>query len=171
MKFLVIAVCIIAAIADPVWVTLDDKEVGLVKSTWNSVKNQEIEMLAAIFKDYPNIQARFPGFVNKNVDELKETPKFALHATRIVGFFSEYISLLGQETTQSAIKTVLNDLGQTHRNRGIPKELFNEFRTSLTKYLQAYSTGFNDDAAHAWTDAFDKMYFVIFSALDGKVVA
>lgn len=170
MKFLVIAVCIIAAIADPVWVMLDDKEVGLVKSTWNSVKNQEIEILAAIFKDHPDIQARFPGFVNKDIDELKETSKFALHATRIVGFFSEYITLLGQENTQAAIKTVLNDLGQTHRNRGIPKDLFNEFRVSVTKYVQTHATGFNDDAAHAWADAFDKMYFVIFSALDGKTV-
>lgn len=171
MKFLVVAVCIIAAIADPIWVTLDDSEVMIVKSTWNSVKSQEVEILAAIFKEYPDIQARFPGFVNKNVDELKETAKFALHATRIVGFFSEYITLLGQESTQAAIKTILNDLGQTHRSRGIPANLFNEFRTAVFKYLQANAAGWSDDAAHAWNDAFDKMYFVIFSSLEGKPVA
>lgn len=170
MKFLILAVCVIAAIADPHWVTLDDHEVAVVKSTWNSVSDHEIDILAAIFKAYPDIQSRFPGFAGKDIETLKTTPKFALHATRIVGFFSQYITLLGKADTQAAIKTILNEMGENHRTRGIPKDMFNEFRTAVFSYLKAHATGFNDDAAHAWGDAFDKMYYVIFSALDGHPV-
>lgn len=170
MKFLVLAVCVIAAIADPHWVMLDDHEVAVVKSTWNSVSNQEIEILAAIFKAYPDIQSRFPGFSGKDVDTLMTTPKFVIHATRIVGFFSQYITLLGSQDTQAAIKTILNDLGSTHRTRGIPKEMFNEFRTALFSYLKTNAAGWNDDAAHAWGDAFDKMYYVVFNSLEGHPV-
>lgn len=171
MKVLILSVCVVFAIAAPSWKMLDDQEVSYVKSSWNSVKNNEVDLLAFIFKEYPEIQQRFPAFVNKDLATLKDTGKFATHATRIVGLFSEYIILLGQQDTQSAIKTVLNDLGQTHRNRGIPKDLFEKFQIATMKYLNAHATGYNADVEHAWNDAFDKMYYVIFSAMDGHPVA
>jgi hemoglobin-like flavoprotein len=169
MKFLVLALCVVAAAADPHWLLLDAGEVAAVKSTWDQVKNSEVDILYAVFKAYPDIQARFPAFTGKDLESIKGSSAFALHATRIVSFFSQYISLLGSDATQPAIKTILNSLGQSHRNRGIPKAQFNEFRTALTAYLKAHST-FNDAAAHAWDDAFDKLYYVVFSALDGNTV-
>jgi hemoglobin-like flavoprotein len=169
MKFLVLALCVVAAAADPHWLMMDAGEVAVVKSTWNEVKTHEIDILYAVFKAYPDIMARFPAFVGKDLESIKGSAAFALHATRIVSFFTEYIYLLGSDATQPAIKTILNSMGLNHRNRGIPKTQFNEFRTALLAYLKTHST-FNDAAAHAWDDAFDKMYFVIFSALDGRPV-
>jgi hypothetical protein len=169
MKFLVLALCVVAVAADPHWMMMDAGEVAAVKSTWNQVKHTETDMLYAVFKAYPDIQARFPAFTGKNLETIKGSAAFALHATRIVSFFTEYISLLGSDATQPAIKTILNEMGQNHRNRGIPKAQFNEFRTGMMSYLKAHST-FNNAAAHAWDDAFDKMYFVIFSSLDGHPV-
>jgi hemoglobin-like flavoprotein len=169
MKLLVLAMCVVAAAAAPHWVQLDANEVAVVKSTWDEVKHSEVDILYAVFKAYPDIQARFPAFVAKDLDSIKGSSAFTLHATRIISFFSDYISLLGSEVTQPAIKTILNSMGQNHRNRGIPQTQFNEFRTALTAYLKTHST-WSDAAAHAWNDAFDKMYFVIFSALEGHPV-
>lgn len=169
MKFLILALCVVAVAADPHWVTLDASEVALVKSTWKEVKYNEVDILYYVFKAYPDIQARFPAFVGKDLDGLKSTAPFALHATRIISFFSEYISLLGSEGNQPAIKTILNQMGQNHKNRGIPKAYFDEFRTAIFSYLKDHSA-FSADAEHAWGDAFDKMYYVIFSALDGHPV-
>lgn len=169
MKFLVLAVLVVAAAADPHWVMLDHDEATVVKSTWAEVKHNEVDILYAVFKAYPEIQARFPAFVTKDLESVKGTPAFAKHAARIVGFFSEYITLLGMEATQPAIKTILNEMGQNHKNRGIPKAYFEEFRTAMMGYLKAHST-FSPAAEHAWGDAFDKMYFVIFASLDGKLI-
>jgi Globin len=84
MKFLIVAICVIYALADPHWVTVEPNEVEFVKSTWNEVKKNEVEILYYIFKAYPDIQAKFPAFVGKDLEELKGTTPFALHATRIV---------------------------------------------------------------------------------------
>jgi hemoglobin-like flavoprotein len=169
MKFLILALCVVMAAADPHWVTLDQTEVASVRETWDHIKHDEIEILYAVFKAHPDIQARFPKFAGKDLETIKGTSDFAVHATRIVSFFSEFITLLGHESTQPAIKTILNELGQTHRNRGISKAQFEEFHSSLMDYLKGHNK-WNKDIEHAWDDAFDKMYFVIFSALDGHPV-
>ena len=80
MKFLVLALCVVAAMADPHWVTLDAHEVEQVKATWKAVSHDEVEILAAIFKAHPDIQARFPQFAGKDLDSIKETSQFAVHA-------------------------------------------------------------------------------------------
>lgn len=170
MKFLILALCVIYAASEPHWLIMPENEVAAVRAGWDAVKNQEIDILYNLFKMYPEIQSRFPKFVNKDLETLKETGEFALHATRIVGLFSEYIALLGPDGNQPAIKTILNEMGQKHRNRGIPKNLFNDFRTGLTTYVKSHSS-WNDDASKSWDDAFDKMYYVIFNALDGNPVA
>lgn len=83
MKLLaVFALCFIGAFANP----CDD--FALMQGAWNSMKHEEVEILYTVFKAYPDIQARFPQFAGKNVDEIKETAAFAVHATRIVSFMS-----------------------------------------------------------------------------------
>ena len=170
MKFLVLALCVVAAMADPHWVTLTADEVTGVQSTWNEIKTNEVDILYAVFKAYPDIQARFPAFVGKDLDSIKGSAPFAQHATRIVSFFGEYIGLLGSEANSPAVKTILNQLGQTHRNRGISKAQFGEFRTAFIAYLSSNVSGYNANVAQAWNDAFDAIYTIINSNLDGKPV-
>ena len=168
MKFIILALCVVAAAADPHWMMMDATEVASVKHTWDTVKHSEVDILYNIFKAYPSIMAKFPLFVGKDLEALKDTAAFATHAGRIVGFFGEYITLLGKQDTQPAIKTLLNEMGMNHKNRGIPKEEFNNFRTAVMAYLKLHGDGYN---AHYFDDVFDKMYFVVFSALDGHPVA
>jgi hypothetical protein len=167
MKFLILALYVVAVTADPDLFMMEANEVMSVKNTWESVKHNEVDILYNIFKAYPDIMSKFPKFVGKDLEMLKSQASFAVHAGRIVGFFGEYITLLGKESNQPAIKTLLNEMGQNHKGRGIPKTQFNEFKTAVMSYLSTHGEGYN---AHYWDDAFDKMYFVIFSNLDGHSV-
>ena len=164
MRFLVLALCIAAVSCD--LVILTDEQGNLVKSSWDQVRHNEVDILAAIFTANPDIQARFPQFAGKDVNSLKETAAFATHAGRIVGFFSEIAALKADESGISAAKTLINELGASHRGRGISKAQFNEFRASLTAYLSNHVT-WGDNVATAWNQGFDNVYHFLFSALDG----
>ena len=77
MKFFaVLALCIVGAIASP----LTSDEASLVKASWNQIKHNEVDILYAVFKAYPDIQARFPQFAGKDLDTVKTSGQFATHA-------------------------------------------------------------------------------------------
>ena len=157
MKFIILAVLVAGAYA-----SVSSDEAALVQSTWAQVKGNEVDILAAIFAAYPDIQARFPAFVGKDLASVKGSAAFATHATRIVGFISQYVSLLGSDSNQAAIETVANQLGQSHVNRGVPKAQFNELRSALVSYLQA-NVSWGANVETAWNDALDQLYGIVFS--------
>jgi hypothetical protein len=156
MKFVILALCIAAAAAAP----LTSDQADLVKSSWAQVKHQEIDILYAVFKAHPDIQARFPAFVGKDLDSIKDTGKFALHATRIVSFLSEVISLIGSESTQPAINTILAEFSTSHKNRGIPLAQIEEFRATLIDYVKAH-TSWGDNVAAAWEQATGNVFATV----------
>ena len=166
MKFLILVLCVVAAMADdPHWHTLDAHEVEQVQATWKAVSHDEVEILYTVFKAHPDIMAKFPQFAGKDLEEIKGTATFAVHASRIIGFFGEYVTLLGGTGNQVAIKTLLYDLGVFHKTRGISKAQFTEFRETMTVYLKGHNK-WNADISHSWDDAFDKAFSVIFEVLE-----
>nr|CAA39725.1 ORF E [Chironomus tentans] len=161
MKFFaVLALCIVGAIATP----LTADQASLVQSTWAQVRNNEVDILAAVFTANPDIQARFPQFAGKDVAALKDTAAFATHAGRIVGFVSEIIALVGNESNAPAVQTLVGQLAASHKARGISQAQFNEFRASLVSYLQA-NVAWGDNVAAAWTQGLDNIYGLLFAAL------
>ena len=77
MKFLIVlALCVASAIADPV----SADQAAAIRASWAGVRHNEVELLAAVFKDHPDIQARFPQFAGKSLDSIKDTGAFATHA-------------------------------------------------------------------------------------------
>lgn len=170
MKFLIVALCFVAAMAAPEWHTLSAGEVTLVQGTWAKVKSHEVEILYTIFKANPDIQAKFAAFVGKDLDSLKGTPAFIEHAHRIVGLLNRYIELIGDAANDGAIKTLLNEMGQKHAARGVTKGQFEAFKNTFVGYLKAH-VDFTDSVGAAWGRAIDKMYFVVFSSLDGHPIA
>jgi hypothetical protein len=161
MKFLVLALCIAAAVAAPV--SLD--EANLVRAAWNEVKHHEIDILYAVFKAHPAIQARFPAFVGQDLDSLKGTAPFALHSTRIVSFMSGIIELLGVESHIPAIKDRLKEFAVNHKAREIPREQYTDFRNALTDYVKSHAA-WNEATAAAWEHATGNMFAIVFNYLD-----
>jgi hypothetical protein len=168
MKFLIVFALIAAASADIHPLTHDQAD--LVRGAWDKVKHSEVDILAAVFAAHPDIQAKFPAFVGKELATIKGSAAFALHATRIVSFISEVLTLAGNPATTPAIKTLVNEMGQNHKNRGITKAQFNEFRASLTTYVSTHAP-WGDNVAAVWNQAIDNVYFIIFSNLDGHPIA
>jgi len=167
MKLFILTLCIVAASCD--LVPLVDDEETLIRSSWAQVKHNEVDILAAVFKANPDIQARFPQFAGKDLESLKQTASFATHAGRIVGFFSEISALSTDESSVSAAKTIINELGANHRARGISKDQFNKFRATLITYLSEH-VSWGENVSKAWEKGFNNVYFVLFSALDGNPI-
>ena len=159
--FIVLALCIVSAIAGP----LSADEAALVKSSWDKVKHNEVDILYAVFKAYPDIQAKFPQFVGKDLDGLKDTAAFATHATRIVSFLSEVVALSGSEGNLAAVHTLVTKLGKDHNVRGVTKAQFGEFRTALVAYLKEH-VAWGDNVAAAWNHALDNTMGIAFKQLD-----
>nr|BAN67584.1 globin [Polypedilum vanderplanki] len=167
MKFLIVLALIAAAAAEHK--PLTHEQADQVRHAWDKVKHNEVEILHEIFKEHPDIQNKFPQFAGKDLETIKEEASFATHATRIVSFLTEILSLAGNPDTIPAIKTRVNEMGQNHRNRGVTKEQLNEFRHTLTDYVKHHGS-LDGDAEQAWNQAFDCIYEVIFSNLDGHPV-
>nr|P12548.1 RecName: Full=Globin CTT-VIIB-3; Flags: Precursor [Chironomus thummi thummi] len=157
MKFFaVLALCIVGAIASP----LTADEASLVQSSWKAVSHNEVDILAAVFAAYPDIQAKFPQFAGKDLASIKDTGAFATHATRIVSFLSEVIALSGNESNASAVNSLVSKLGDDHKARGVSAAQFGEFRTALVAYLSNH-VSWGDNVAAAWNKALDNTYAIV----------
>jgi len=151
MKFFaVLALCVVGAIASP----LTTDEASLVQSSWKQVSHNEVDILAAVFAAYPDIQAKFPQFAGKDLASVKDTAAFATHATRIVSFLSEVIALSGNPANAASVQSLVSKLGDDHKARGVSAAQFGEFRTALVAYLQAH-VSWGDNVAAAWNKALD----------------
>lgn len=146
---------------------ISSEEAETLRTLWNRVKHREADILYVIFKENPEIQAHFPAFVGKNVEALRGSVAFHIHATRIVSFFSKIASLAGDANNFAASKTLMNELAASHKSRGIQKELFNKFRESLEGFMQRQAT-WNENTASVWNKASNNFYYVLFSGLDGN---
>lgn len=161
MKLLILTLCIAVAAANP----LTSDEAKLVKDSWHHVMNNEVDILYAVFKAYPDIQAKFTMFAGKDLEDLKGTPEFALHATRIVSFISEVVNLMGNDANTAALKSMTNEMAIKHKARGVTKAQFGEFKTALMSYMKAH-TAWGDNVEHSWSQGIDNFYEVIFAVLD-----
>lgn len=163
MKFLAVFVVLVAgACAAP----LTADQAKIMKSTWEGVKHNEVDILYYIFKSYPEIQARFPLFVGKDLDSIKGTPEFTTHATRIVSFMSDVIGLTGNPANLDAISTLVTQMAYNHKNRGITQSYFNNFYQALFNYLKSHVSGWNDETAAVWTLGMDNYKAMAFKVIE-----
>lgn len=146
MKFLIVfALCVVGAFAS---FHCDNSE--LVQKAWYSMRHEEIDILYSAFKAYPDIQAKFPKFAGKDLEELKGTAPFAVHATRIVNFMFEIIALITNDDNTPAIQTLLTQLGKEHKERGVTVKNFDDFHVALNDFLHSHTSVWTDTVDAAW---------------------
>jgi hypothetical protein len=163
MKFIVVlALCIAGASAFCY-------NAGPMMEAWNHIKYNEVEILYTVFKQYPDIQAKFPKFAGKDLEKLKDTAEFAIHATRIIGLMSEVIALFSNDSNLPAIKTVINQLGTSHKERGVTGKNFDDFHKALHTYLPT-NTKWNDKVEESWLCVETEVRKMISAALEGNLV-
>ncbi|XP_070504436.1 globin CTT-VIII-like [Chironomus tepperi] len=133
MKYLVLALFIAVASADFLPQTANDRRIFI--ESWNTFKQNEVQIVYTVFKANPEIQDKFPQFAGKDIDSIKDTDAFAAHAGRVIGFVSEITALLGdEENNRPALRALINKFGTNHKERKISKELFEKFLDSLDNY-------------------------------------
>nr|AAB27064.1 hemoglobin component VII [Tokunagayusurika akamusi=midges, 4th-instar larva, Peptide, 150 aa] [Tokunagayusurika akamusi]1X46_A Chain A, hemoglobin component VII [Tokunagayusurika akamusi] len=150
---------------DPTWVDMEAGDIALVKSSWAQIHDKEVDILYNFFKSYPASQAKFSAFAGKDLESLKDTAPFALHATRIVSVINEAIALMGVAENRPALKNVLKQQGINHKGRGVTAAHFEEFETALEAFLESHASGYNAGTKKAWDSAFNNMYSVVFPEL------
>ena len=152
MKFLVLALCFVAASA------LTADQISTVQSSFAGVKGNSVDILYTVFKTDPSIQAKFSQFAGKDLDSIKGTADFAAHAGKIVGFFSKIIGDLPN------IEGDVDTLVASHKPRGATHEQFNNFRAGFVSYMKAH-TDFNANVEAAWGATLDAFFGSLFSKM------
>ena len=159
MKFIIIlTLCVVGAIAHC------DKA-PFIKAAWDQVKHNEVDILYTVFKTYPEIQDKFPQFVGKDLESIKDSPEFAIQSTRIFSFMSEIVSILGNPAVQSSINSLLVKMATEHKARGVTKELFNKFNVAFMGYLKAHTT-WDEKTENAWLAVAEEQRAIVFSILE-----
>ncbi|CAG9801279.1 unnamed protein product [Chironomus riparius] len=158
MKFLILALCVAAAMAGP-----SGDQIAAAKASWNTVKNNQVDILYAVFKANPDIQTAFSQFAGKDLDSIKGTPDFSKHAGRVVGLFSEVMDLLGNDANTPTILAKAKDFGKSHKSRTSPAQLDN-FRKSLVVYLKG-ATKWDSAVESSWAPVLD----FVFSTLKNEL--
>ncbi|XP_070504471.1 globin CTT-W-like [Chironomus tepperi] len=159
MKFLVILTLCVAGV-----LTHCDKA-PYIKAAWNQIKHNEVDILYSVFKTYPEIQDKFPQFAGKDLETVKDTAPFAVHATRIVSFMSEIINLLGDPTVQSTIDALLVKMAKDHKARGVTKELFDKFNNGMNNYIKTHAA-WDEKTEDAWKVIGDEQRALIYTVLE-----
>lgn len=162
---LLITLSFLGVSCEPPMITVE--EADTVRTSWDVLKHREVSLLYKIFKENPEIQQRFPTFAGKDLEKLKTSPGFAIHATRIIGYFTQIVQLNGFPDSKQAMDTLINELANSHRNRGIPKELFNQFRKSFDGYFKK-RVSWTEEINTPWQKTTEYFYRVLFEALDGQ---
>jgi len=130
-------------------------EIECIKSCWSKIKNEKgtdffiNHFYQHMFEHHPDTQALFP-------DDMAQQKKSLLSMLDNVINGIEYIEDLKKE---------LLNLGKHHKNRGIKKEMFDTFISTIVVAAN-YSTNssLTDNELAAWKNAFRKISDVMLEA-------
>lgn len=151
MKFLILAMCVAAAMAGPT-----AEQVSVAKKSWDTVKNKQVDILYAVFKANPDIQNTFTQFAGKDLDAIKGTPEFSTHAGRVVGLFSKIMDLLGNDANTPTIVAAAKDFGKSHKSRASGAQLDN-FRKALVVWMKG-ATAWDSGIESSWNPVLDFVF-------------
>lgn len=80
---------------------------------------------------------------------------------------SSAIDCLGKQGGMEEIIKLLNEMGKSHKRRGISKKAFVELRTILVEVL-SHVCHLDEEGVQAYNDLFDTIFHIVFSNLDEK---
>lgn len=81
-------------------------------------------ILYKFFEKYPDNQQKFGKFKNVPLSQLKGTPAFRAHASRVVNMFSSTVDCLRLPGGWEEIPNLWREVGESHNRRKISKASF-----------------------------------------------
>ncbi|KAG5679580.1 hypothetical protein PVAND_009140 [Polypedilum vanderplanki] len=128
MKLLLLALCCVASAS----AFLSGPGAAKIQGDLGKVKGKEVDIVYTVFKQNPDIYAKFTKFSGKTPDDIKSTPEFATLAKQIIGTVGDYGAALGDD---AKVKAVLDKMASTHKPRGVTAALYKSFQKTVTSYL------------------------------------
>ncbi|KAI9579928.1 cytoglobin-1-like [Glossina fuscipes] len=146
---------------------MNSDEVYEIKRTWEipatTPTESGVAILIRFFTKYPSNLQKFSTFKDMTLDELKNNPRFKAHANRIMKVFDDSIKTLDDNC--SHLEEIWTKIAQSHFNRQIEKQSFNELKEVILEVLVA-ACNLNDQQTEIWLKLLDFVYEIIFKTID-----
>uniref|UniRef100_A0A1A9WJJ1 Globin domain-containing protein n=1 Tax=Glossina brevipalpis TaxID=37001 RepID=A0A1A9WJJ1_9MUSC len=146
---------------------MNSDEVFEIKRTWEipaaSPTESGVAILIQFFTKYPSNLQKFSTFKDMTLDELKDNPRFKAHANRIMKVFDDSVQALDDDYSQ--LEEIWIKVAQSHFNRQIEKQSFNELKEVILEVLAA-ACNLNDQQTEIWIKLMDFIYDIIFKTID-----
>uniref|UniRef100_A0A1B0G6S1 Globin domain-containing protein n=1 Tax=Glossina morsitans morsitans TaxID=37546 RepID=A0A1B0G6S1_GLOMM len=146
---------------------MNSDEVSEIKKTWEipaaSPTESGVAILIQFFTKYPSNLEKFSTFKDMPLDELKESPRFKAHANRVIKVFDDSVQALDDDCSQ--LEEIWVKVTQSHFNRQIEKQSFNELKEVILEVLTA-ACSLNDQQIEIWVKLMDFIYDIIFRTID-----
>uniref|UniRef100_A0A1A9ZTC8 Globin domain-containing protein n=1 Tax=Glossina pallidipes TaxID=7398 RepID=A0A1A9ZTC8_GLOPL len=146
---------------------MNSDEVYEIKRTWEipatTPTESGVAILIRFFTKYPSNLQKFSTFKDMTLDELKNNPRFKAHANRIMKVFDDSIKTL--DNNCSHLEEIWTKIAQSHFNRQIEKQSFNELKEVILEVLVA-ACNLNDQQTEIWLKLLDFVYEIIFKTID-----
>ncbi|CRK93815.1 CLUMA_CG007342, isoform A [Clunio marinus] len=149
---------------------LTPDEVDIIKATWkipsaNAFDSAET-ILYTFLERFPEHQPKF-SFRDVPLSDLKGTPGFRNHASKIFNVFSSVVDALDRDPDYMGIKRILAEIGKFHAKKKITKKSQNDLRSVVVDILTDVCK-LDEQGKIAWTKLLDIFFHVIFECLDGR---
>ncbi|RUS71052.1 hypothetical protein EGW08_021186 [Elysia chlorotica] len=140
---------------DPV-TGLTEKDCHVIMETWRMVtaerkdiKKHGAELFIRLFKAHPHMQSYFSAFKSRPVEELRECPQMAAHATTVMYALQAYVSSVDDPPTLAGLVT---KIATSHVARGISMDDFEKLALVFADFLKSIlGEDFTPEAEKAWT--------------------
>ncbi|XP_055371834.1 extracellular globin-E1 isoform X2 [Condylostylus longicornis] len=149
---------------------MSDCEMGVVMASWKVLMENPEEtgkaVLGKFFEEHPQYVEYFNAFRGKTLAEIKQEPKFAFHAGKIVYAFDNAIKA-AEERGRDAIlgKASWDKLAKDHLERKIPKQAFKDLQTVMLNVI-ADVCNLNQFQRNAWEKLLKYLFGIITSILN-----
>ncbi|CRL02393.1 CLUMA_CG015163, isoform A [Clunio marinus] len=150
---------------------LTPEEIVLVKDSWKIPSANAVDSAELIFytflSRYPEHQKRFVRFKDKPLNELKGSPFFRAHASRIYNVFDSVIDGIGKDPENKEVMSFIAESGIFHAKKKVTKQAHAELRVVLVEILNDVCK-LDEKGNVAWSKLLDIFYHVMFECIDGR---
>ncbi|CAG5117216.1 unnamed protein product [Candidula unifasciata] len=153
---------------------LTQKDRDMIVDSWkiignrNAIKQNAVEFFMMLFAAYPHIQNYFGIFKNKQLSELRTSPKIKVHAASVFYFLNSYVENI-QDTEK--FMGLVEKMAVAHIARGINVEEFEKIRIIFINFLK-YILGYHytPEVERAW-DTLLRAQIAVYKQIEESIKA
>ncbi|XP_063705499.1 globin CTT-VIIB-7-like [Culicoides brevitarsis] len=147
---------------------LTEAQIHAIVESWKIPSSIPIDageiILFKFLEKYPDNQQKFAKFKNKPLSELKGTPAFRAHASRVMNAFCTTVDCLQLPGGWDELPIIWREIGENHERRKISKASFEELREIIVSVLIDVCK-LTPEQQEAWTILLNYIYEAALSCI------